>query len=79
MVKLLAEGFGMHIPRGYIYGAMGFSALVECLSLWAKRHVLRQIVPDWPMLRHDALYATPARCRVAGAQWGIASAEPSSA
>ena len=36
-VYLIADGFEMHIPRGYIYGAMGFSALVECLNLWAKR------------------------------------------
>ena len=24
---LVAEGFGQHIPRGYIYFAMGFSVL----------------------------------------------------
>lgn len=34
---LIAEGFGLHIPKGYIYGAMGFSAMVECLNLWARR------------------------------------------
>ncbi|HRO26401.1 MAG TPA: TerC family protein, partial [Luteimonas sp.] len=28
---LVLEGFDVHIPRGYIYGAMGFSALVELL------------------------------------------------
>ena len=36
-VYLVADGFEMHIPKGYIYGAMGFSALVEVLNLWAKR------------------------------------------
>ena len=36
-VYLTADGFEMHIPKGYIYGAMGFSALVEVLNLWAKR------------------------------------------
>ena len=40
---LIADGFGLHIPKGYIYGAMGFSALVECLNLWAKRHQRRRI------------------------------------
>jgi len=35
---LVLEGFDVHVPRGYIYGAMGFSALVECLNLWAKRN-----------------------------------------
>jgi len=34
---LLVDGFGIHLPKGYIYGAMGFSALVEVLNLWAKR------------------------------------------
>lgn len=40
-VYLMADGFEAHIPRGYIYGAMGFSALVECLNLWAKRTAQR--------------------------------------
>ena len=39
---LVAEGFELHIPRGYIYGAMGFSALVEVLNLWAKRNDMRR-------------------------------------
>ena len=33
---LLLDGFELHIPKGYLYGAMGFSAVVECLNLWAK-------------------------------------------
>ena len=32
-VVLLADGFGVHIPKGYIYAAMGFSALVETLNI----------------------------------------------
>ena len=35
---LLLDGFELHIPKGYLYGAMGFSAVVECLNLWAKKH-----------------------------------------
>lgn len=30
---LIAEGFGAHVPRGYIYAAMAFSALVEGLNI----------------------------------------------
>lgn len=30
---LVAEGFGQHIPKGYIYFAMGFSIFVEALNL----------------------------------------------
>lgn len=33
---LIADGFGFHIPRGYIYAAMGFSALVEGLNIFAR-------------------------------------------
>lgn len=34
-VILIAEGMGQHIPRGYIYFAMGFSVFVESLNLRA--------------------------------------------
>ena len=43
---LIADGFEAHIPKGYIYGAMGFSAAVECLNLWAKRRAARVRVPE---------------------------------
>jgi predicted tellurium resistance membrane protein TerC len=32
---LVADGVGFHVPRGYIYAAMGFSVLVESLNLLA--------------------------------------------
>ena len=34
---LIAEGFGAHVPKGYIYAAMCFSALVEALNMAARR------------------------------------------
>jgi predicted tellurium resistance membrane protein TerC len=34
-VVLIAEGLHTHVPRGYIYFAMGFSLLVETLNLKA--------------------------------------------
>lgn len=34
---LIAEGFGVHVPKGYIYAAMAFSALVEGLNMAARR------------------------------------------
>ncbi|MGN6277146.1 MAG: TerC family protein [Sphingomonas sp.] len=36
-VVLIAEGFGAHIPKGYIYTAMAFSAAVETLNIVARR------------------------------------------
>ncbi len=35
--SLLAEGMGVHVPKGYIYAAMVFSALVEGLNTLARR------------------------------------------
>jgi predicted tellurium resistance membrane protein TerC len=32
-VSLIADGFGAHIPKGYIYFAMGFSIFVEVINL----------------------------------------------
>ncbi|MFN7103847.1 MAG: TerC family protein [Pseudorhizobium sp.] len=33
---LIAEGMGFHVPKGYIYAAMAFSALVEVLNMFAR-------------------------------------------
>jgi predicted tellurium resistance membrane protein TerC len=33
---LIADGFGVHVPKGYIYAAMAFSALVEGLNMVAR-------------------------------------------
>jgi predicted tellurium resistance membrane protein TerC len=32
-VALIADGLGLHIPKGYIYFAMGFSVFVEMINL----------------------------------------------
>jgi predicted tellurium resistance membrane protein TerC len=34
---LIADGFGVHVPKGYIYAAMAFSALVESLNMMRRR------------------------------------------
>lgn len=34
---LIADGFGHHIPKGYIYSAMAFSVFVEVINLWIRR------------------------------------------
>ena len=36
-VSLVGEGLGMHIPKGYIYFAMGFSVFVEVINLRVRR------------------------------------------
>jgi predicted tellurium resistance membrane protein TerC len=34
---LIAEGFGAHVPKGYVYAAMAFSVAVEGLNMLARR------------------------------------------
>lgn len=36
-ISLVGEGLGMHIPKGYIYFAMGFSVFVEMINLRVRR------------------------------------------
>lgn len=41
-VMLIADGFEVHIPRGYVYAAMAFSILVELLNTTAARRRRRR-------------------------------------
>ncbi len=36
-MTLIADGFGTHVPKGYIYAAMAFSAFVEGMNVLARR------------------------------------------
>jgi predicted tellurium resistance membrane protein TerC len=51
-MSLVAESFGQHIPKGYIYFAMGFSIFVEMLNLTYRRRntpvELRKAYTDEP-------------------------------
>lgn len=38
---LIADGFGRHIPKGYIYAAMAFAAFVESLNMVARKRAAR--------------------------------------
>jgi predicted tellurium resistance membrane protein TerC len=40
-VALIADGFGVHIPRGYIYFAMAFAGLTEVFNVLASRTRMR--------------------------------------
>lgn len=40
-LSLLAEGLGFHLPKGYLYAAIGFSIMIEFFNQWAKRNLLR--------------------------------------
>jgi predicted tellurium resistance membrane protein TerC len=40
---LIAEGFGVHVPKGYIYAAMAFSALVEGLNMLSRNAAKKRV------------------------------------
>ncbi len=40
-MMLIAEGFGVHVPKGYIYAAMAFSCAVEALNMLSRRSARR--------------------------------------
>jgi len=40
-LSLVAEGLGFHIPKGYLYAAIGFSILIESLNQFARRNFLK--------------------------------------
>jgi predicted tellurium resistance membrane protein TerC len=42
---LVADGFGQHIPKGYIYTAMAFSVFVELINLWIRKRSGTQVAP----------------------------------
>jgi predicted tellurium resistance membrane protein TerC len=42
-MTLIAEGFGAHVPKGYVYTAMAFSALIEGLNMLARRARQRRL------------------------------------
>lgn len=46
--SLVAEGFGYHIPKGYLYAAIGFSVMIEALNQLAqfnRRRFLSKVRP----------------------------------
>jgi predicted tellurium resistance membrane protein TerC len=45
---LIADGFGVHVPKGYIYAAMAFSTLVEVLNIFSRRAQQRKAAPPAP-------------------------------
>jgi predicted tellurium resistance membrane protein TerC len=36
-MALIADGFGVHVPKGYIYASMAFSTFIEALNLLSRR------------------------------------------
>ena len=58
-MSLLAEGFGQHVPKGYIYFAMGFSLFVEGLNLGASKRAKRPVALRSPYHQEAQTEAVP--------------------
>jgi predicted tellurium resistance membrane protein TerC len=58
-LTLIADGVGLHVPKGYVYVAMGFSVFVEALNLVARRRA-RKPVELHPTFVKDEPEAPPA-------------------
>jgi predicted tellurium resistance membrane protein TerC len=47
-VVLIADGFGHHVPKGYIYFAMAFSVGVEMLNIRMRKRAKQPVVLHEP-------------------------------
>ena len=50
---LIADGLHFHIPRGYVYFAMGFSVMVEMLNLRLRKPAAEPVHLHAPIVAHD--------------------------
>jgi len=44
-VMLIADGFGHHVPKGYVYFAMAFSVAVEMVNIRMRRRMAERAAP----------------------------------
>jgi predicted tellurium resistance membrane protein TerC len=45
-MTLIAEGFGAHVPKGYVYAAMAFSAAIEVLNMMSRRARQKRVAAE---------------------------------
>ena len=55
---LVAEGFGHHVPKGYIYFAMGFSLAVEMMNITMRKRAANKVKLRQPDSRWAGLSET---------------------
>ena len=73
-LSLIAEGFGLHIPKGYLYAAIGFSILIELFNQIARRNFIkhqarrpmRERTADAVALPRDETFAAEERYMISG-------------
>ena len=79
---LVVDGFGVHVPKGYVYAAIGFSVMIEALNQIGRRNrrKLAQALPPRQRIAHAIvrlLGGVPLQVGEAGAgEAADASAQP---
>jgi predicted tellurium resistance membrane protein TerC len=58
-VVLIADGFGHHVPKGYIYSAMAFSVLVEMLNIRMRKRAAKPVSLHEPYVPDDRATERP--------------------
>ena len=61
-VVLVADGFGHHVPKGYIYGALAFALMIEALNIRTRKSAVKPVD-----LREAYEPAGSTRCLTCGA------------
>ncbi|HET6433695.1 TerC family protein [Dyella sp.] len=74
--SLVAEGFGFHIPKGYLYAAIGFSIMIEVFNQTMRRNRQRSLLGSARHLRDRTAQAV---LRLLGAGGADEPGEPAKA
>ncbi len=73
---LVAEGFGVHVPKGFVYAAMAFAVGVELLNILARRATRRRRRRLEAARAAGAAPGVAAPAGAAGAVAGVAANDP---
>jgi len=53
-VVLIADGFGQHVPKGYVYFAMAFSVAVEMLNIRMRTRGMKRAAAPTPASKQQS-------------------------
>jgi len=74
--SLVAEGFGFHIPKGYLYAAIGFSIMIEAFNQTMRRNRQRSLLGSARHLRDRTAQAVLRMLGAGGVEDDGDSAKP---
>jgi CBS domain containing-hemolysin-like protein len=77
--SLVAEGFGFHIPKGYLYAAIGFSIMIEAFNQTMRRNRQRSLLGSARTLRDRTAMAVISLLGGAGKEEEEATPHPAAA